>query len=109
MTKINTPKKPALNDWHKADIKCALEKHGWSLRRLSIANGYTPTSASVPLRNPWPRMEKIIADAIGVTPETIWPSRYGPDGKSNRKSGYTIETHGSTRRKAAVIPATPGE
>ena len=36
---------------------------------------------------PWPAMEKIIADIIGVHPMEIWPSRYKADGSS---VGYGI-------------------
>ena len=64
------------SDWHRADIVAALHKRGWSLRRLSEARGYQPGTLSLALRKPWPKAERIIADAIGVRPEEIWPSRY---------------------------------
>ena len=64
-------------DWHVADIKAALEKNGWSLRKLSEANGYAARTIGVALHRHWPRGEQIIAAAIGVKPEDIWPSRYG--------------------------------
>jgi len=63
-------------DWHIADIKSALEKAGWSLRKLSLHHNLNGTTLSVALRKPYPNAEKIIASAIGVTPEEIWPSRY---------------------------------
>ena len=69
-----TKKEPA--DWHKADIKCALEKAGWTLRKLSQANGYSESAGKVALKQHWPNVERIIARAIGRTPEEIWPSRY---------------------------------
>ncbi|EJD6685710.1 TPA: helix-turn-helix domain-containing protein, partial [Klebsiella pneumoniae] len=28
------------------------------------------------LLRPWPKGEKLIADAMGISPEIIWPSRY---------------------------------
>jgi Ner family transcriptional regulator len=62
--------------WHLADIKAALEKRGLSLAALSRVNGYHETAAAKALRNEWPEMERIIADALGVKPEQIWPSRY---------------------------------
>ncbi|WP_449392795.1 helix-turn-helix domain-containing protein [Eoetvoesiella caeni] len=77
MAKSNHPKKPAPQDWHRADIKAALEKAGWSLRKLSKAHGYAaPTTLTIPLARPWPKGERIIADAIGIDPAKIWPSRY---------------------------------
>ncbi|WP_082161037.1 helix-turn-helix domain-containing protein [Candidatus Competibacter denitrificans] len=64
------------SDWHNADVVAALRKAGWSLRKLSQALGYKPTTLSVALRRPWPKGERLIADAIGVPPEEIWPGRY---------------------------------
>ncbi|EAA7245478.1 hypothetical protein BVD23_22360 [Salmonella enterica] len=34
-----------------------------------------PTLANALYRH-WPKGEKLIADALGVTPEQIWPCRY---------------------------------
>lgn len=85
MPSVDTPKKPALTDWHRADIKAALEKRGWSLRRLSAHHGYAAGSILMALHAPWPKAERIIARAIGVKPQQIWPSRYHEDGKP--KSG----------------------
>ncbi len=86
MPKINTLKKPAPQDWHRADIKAALETAGWTLRRLSAAHGYQPKSLALVMRHPWPAAERIVADAIGEKPQAIWPSRYRADGtpKSGR-------------------------
>lgn len=63
-------------DWHPADVTAALKKRGHSLSGLSIGLGYHPTAAGKALKKPWPAMEKVIADALGVTPKEIWPSRY---------------------------------
>ena len=64
------------DDWHRAEIVCELRKRGWSLRRLGVANGLSVHSLKAALDKPWPNGERIIADAIGVAPEDIWPSRY---------------------------------
>lgn len=70
-------KKPVCKDWHRADIKAALEKAGWTLRRLSRHHGYkSPGTLTKALDGPWPKGERIIAAAIGIDPETLWPSRY---------------------------------
>lgn len=87
MNKLYTPKKPAQQDWHVADIKAALEKAGWTLRRLSVRHGLAPTSLREALRRTWPNGERIIASAIGVAPETIWPSRY-TESKIRRRSSF---------------------
>lgn len=84
--KLNTPKKPADRDWHRADVVASLRKAGWSLRRLSIHHGYSAGSLRAALARPYPKAERIIAQAIGIEPQRIWPSRYHPDGapKSGR-------------------------
>jgi len=87
MRNLNTPKKPVVEDWHRADIKAALEKLGYSLSRFSLENGYSRTAAQCALRMEWPLMERLIANTIGVPVQQIWPSRYHPDGsrKSDRR------------------------
>src|SRR5437868_1595790 len=68
------------DDWHPADIAAALKKRGHSLAALSVDQGYHPTAVGKALKAPWPAVERIIADAIGLPPHRIWPSRYGEDG-----------------------------
>lgn len=63
-------------DWHVEDIKCALRKKRITLRSLSIQAGLSPTTLNNVLRVPYPKAERIIADALGEKPENIWPSRY---------------------------------
>ena len=63
-------------DWHRADIKAALEKKGLSLTKLSLAAGLSEGTLRNVFRVKYPKAERIIADALGVKPETIWPSRY---------------------------------
>ncbi len=38
MFRIDTPRNPAPQDWHNANIKADLEKRRWSLRRVSKAH-----------------------------------------------------------------------
>lgn len=76
MSTKRTPKKPAHQDWHPADVVAALRKAGWSLRRLSTHHGYHPTTIKKALHQPWPKAEKLVAQAIGIDPAEIWPSRY---------------------------------
>ncbi len=68
-------------DWHPADVLAALKKRGQSLAGLSVANGYHPTAAGKALKQPWPAMEQLLAAALGLAPQTIWPSRYDREGR----------------------------
>lgn len=67
-----------LGDWHPADVLAALKKRGLSLAGLSVAHGYHPTAAGKALKQPWPAVEVLIAEAIGLPPWRIWPGRYDP-------------------------------
>lgn len=74
-------KKASQEDWHPADVKAALEKAGWTLRALAATHGLTgSTTLSATLVRSYPINEKRIADALGLHPKDIWPSRYHADG-----------------------------
>jgi Ner family transcriptional regulator len=68
-------------DWHPADVLAALKKRGHSLAGLSVANGYHPTAVGKALKQPWPAVERILASALGMAPQEIWPSRYDERGR----------------------------
>ena len=78
---------PPKKDWHPADVVAGLRKRGWSLRRLSAHHGYMPTVLKNALHKPWPKAERLIAEAIGVPAPVIWPSRYDENGDTNRAPG----------------------
>ncbi|MEB7887322.1 helix-turn-helix domain-containing protein [Serratia fonticola] len=63
-------------DWHSADIIAALKKQGISLAALSRSQGYASSTLANVLIRPWPKGERIIATALALRPEEIWPSRY---------------------------------
>ncbi|EES3539580.1 helix-turn-helix domain-containing protein [Escherichia coli] len=65
-----------IEDWSSADIKAALERRDTNLSRLSRENNLQPRTLGNALRVPYPKGEKIIARAIGVEPQVIWPTRY---------------------------------
>jgi len=86
MSTQRTPKTPPPGDWHPADIKAALEKAGWSLRRLSLRHGYkSPATLKNALHRRWPKGERLIAEAIGIDPAEIWPSRYEDNATRNTR------------------------
>ena len=63
-------------DWHRADILAAVRKKHGSLAALSRAHGLSSGTLNNALLRPWTKGEEIIAEAIGVKAEQIWPSRY---------------------------------
>lgn len=65
-----------VKDWHPADIIAGLRKKGTSLAAESRKAGLSSSTLANALTRPWPKGERIIADALGVDPHVIWPSRY---------------------------------
>ncbi|WP_334470628.1 helix-turn-helix domain-containing protein [Arsenophonus sp. PmNCSU2021_1] len=63
-------------DWHRQHIVAAVHVKGLTLRQLSMRAGLKPDSLKNVLDRPCKKYERIIAQAIGVAPEEIWPSRY---------------------------------
>lgn len=61
-------------DWHPADVKAALEKSGTSLRALARKFGYSHIQRV--LKSQWWAAEQIVAGALNMRAEEIWPSRY---------------------------------
>jgi len=98
-------KKANQEDWHPADVKAALIKLGITLRSLALAHGLKDsTSMSAALVRSLPANEKRIADALGMHPKDIWPSRYNEDG-SIKPRGFRAVQHNAakvTRERLAV-------
>ncbi|APY33502.1 transcriptional regulator [Salmonella enterica subsp. enterica serovar Apapa] len=63
-------------DWHPADIIAGLRKRGTSLAAVSRQAGLASSTLANALIRHWPKGERLIAEALGITPEQIWPSRY---------------------------------
>lgn len=84
MSALKPSKKPARQDWNKADIKAALEKAGWTCRRLAKEHGMAHSYFSDTFTRPNPRAEAIMAKVLCHKPSTIWPSRYESNGHPKR-------------------------
>ncbi len=78
-------------DWHPADIKARLEKRGTNLSRLAKQAGARPAAFAHVLRRPLATAERLIAEAIGVHPKIIWPSRYESNGR--RKTPQPVNNY----------------
>ena len=64
------------SDWHPADIIAGLKKRGTSLSALSRQAGLASSTLANALIRHWPKGERLIAEALGIAPEQIWPSRH---------------------------------
>jgi Ner family transcriptional regulator len=92
---------------HRADIVAALRKKGWTLSRLSIHHGYIRTALGNCLRCSWPHGQRLIAEALGVKPWEIWPSRYDEYGQPS--SGRRERGGRRSNSTTPVKSAKPGD
>lgn len=67
------------NGIHPEDIKAALRKRGITLAALSRQHGYTPNAVGLVLRGRRQSapLRRIIAEAVGLPEQAIWPLRRG--------------------------------
>jgi Ner family transcriptional regulator len=103
MSVLDTSKKTTHADWHRADVVAALHKKGWSLRALSRHSGLSDGTLKSALDAPYRKAEGIIAAAIGVEAQEIWPERYA---KRNFTLNPSLKTHNAsteTTDRAAVV------
>jgi len=102
----NAAKKPADQDWHPADVKAALHKKNITLASIAEAYGLTSSStlSSVFTRS-YPLNEKRIADAIGVHPMVIWPSRYNKDGSIKPRGFRAVQFNATERARNSKTTA----
>lgn len=85
-------KKASREDWHPADIKAALHKRGITLRAIADAHGLSDhTGLSAAMVRSYPINERRIADAIGIHPKEIWPSRYNADGTQKPRGFRAVQ------------------
>lgn len=68
------------SDWTPRKIVFEVHERGETLRSLSLAAGLAEDSVKNALYRKWPKGQRIIAEALGIAPEVIWPSRYNKEG-----------------------------
>lgn len=67
--------------WHPEDIKAELRKRFGTLTALAERLGYHRSSVGRALGRPdYPGIHQAVAAALGVTPHTLWPQWWSPDG-----------------------------
>jgi Ner family transcriptional regulator len=88
----------AQKDWHPADVIAALRKRNTSLRQLAIKYQYSHIQRV--LTSPWLAAEQIVAKALGVEPEQIWPTRYA--NPEERQRAFNL-----TRKIKVTMPCKP--
>ncbi|NUH53987.1 UNVERIFIED_ORG: Nlp family transcriptional regulator [Citrobacter freundii] len=64
------------HDWSAMAIQTALKNKGVDIPTLEKAQGLRPGSMRNVFYRPCSKYEQAIAEAVGVAPHVIWPSRY---------------------------------
>ncbi|WP_198972901.1 helix-turn-helix domain-containing protein [Xylophilus sp. ASV27] len=95
---MDTQKGMRHTDWHPADVKAALEKKDVSLRQLAHRHGYSHFQRV--LTSPWWAAEQIVAKALELKAEDIWPSRYESSRAKAQKRTVKISVSRSGRIQA---------
>jgi Ner family transcriptional regulator len=67
---------PGQKGWHREQIKAAIRMRGLTLEQLAFQHGYQGSAVQDALRRPWPRVERIIGQFLGIEPAVLWPGRY---------------------------------
>lgn len=83
---------------HPEEIKAAIRKRDRTLAALSRDHGYGEDAVRKALQRPWPAVERIIADFLGLEPWALWPERYDADHKPLRGRAPS-DTRPVTRRR----------
>ena len=72
-------KTTAPKDWTKEYIKYRIRELFGSMTDMAHCYGLHPSVIRRALRVPYPKVDRVIAKALGEHPSTIWPSRYSRD------------------------------
>ncbi len=101
-------KKTSQEDWHPADILAAVRKSGWTFAALAEHHGLERSTLTHALARSYPKAEQRIADAIGVAPQVIWPSRWNQDGTRKPRGAHVLQCSARERAQHGRTAAVAG-
>jgi len=84
---INRPTRKQLRDpaARRAWVNYALAMQGLSLAELARREGVHRSCPEHCLRLPYPKMERVIAKAVGMQAHELFPERFNSDGSRRKK------------------------
>lgn len=71
----------------RAWVKYQIQMQGRSMAEVAREAGVKRTALYSAFKKTYPRMEKVIADALGLPPAVVWPERYDADGLPHYRMG----------------------
>lgn len=88
--------------WTPERIRHSLELKGYSLASLSREHGFHESACRKALRHPWPKVERVIAECLGVScPSELFPDRYDEHGYPLKYSKHLGNSSASKASSAA--------
>lgn len=96
-TSVNVPKNPTER---RVWVVIQLRLRGTSLRRLAAQTGVSQQAMSHALTGSSSHLEVVIAEALGLTPQQLFPERFTEDGI---RLHWTREQQRTTRRRAGNV------
>lgn len=96
---MNTAEIPSDPDLRWEWIKFQLRARGTSLAKLAREQHVTGPALKNVKRTAYPRMERVIAKALGIAVQTLWPERWDTSGTPHRQRPNRSETLSMHARK----------
>jgi len=84
-------------------FKFTLSAQGLTISDLARVYGMTGPSLCNAFYVPFPKAEHIIADALNLQPQELWPSRYDSAGRPNRRNRWYDRGRGGWKPKTKNI------
>lgn len=108
MRQLDSKTKALIQDPGKrrAWVKYQVHLQGRSMAQVAADAGVDRRTLYATFTKPYPRMERVIADALKLNPQQLFPERYDTDGLPNRPRGRPAKSTVKGREKSAVCNAT---
>ena len=91
----------------RAWVKYQIHMQGRTMSAVADEAGVKRQTLYQAFQRSYPRMEKIIADAVGLEPAVLWPERYDRHGLPLYRMGRPKRSRlkkGTTKRKPSSTP-----
>jgi Ner family transcriptional regulator len=84
------------------DVLAIIKRRHGTLKAFAALTSLSPSEISAALSAPYPKAEPIIAKALGMPVQTVWPDRYWPNGRRRLPSSRPRLVLASQKQESAV-------